>query len=207
MILGSGLEPREFEPDHFKLSIASTERVVTAAMYSTEHKLGAGALLLCAGGSSPLYDGLGNNPDEESEGFKMREQLAHLNVSSDVTVLAETRSNSTMANFVNSIEAGLLVPADYSHEFPLGIVAHRHHFMRARIDARRAGFDRHSLLGIHPDQYMEYPRGQDGLLHNLGGIALSTVAYMGVKRGDLRELTHRNDITMGLLSRVAALKK
>lgn len=207
IVLGGGLDPVEAAPGEFQLSAASTERVITAAAYSIRHELGENAMILCAGGSSPLYDGLGNQPLEESEGFKMASHLPQLSVPESVERRTEMKSNSTMANFINSVEEGLLVPSDYSREFPLGVVTHRNHYMRARIDAWRIGFDWHALRGIHPHEYMENPQGNDGLIHNMGGIALGSIAYAGVRRGDLAALTQRNDRMMQQLSRGFASKR
>lgn len=203
MVLGCGLEPRESEPNHFDLSLASTERMQTAAAYAREHALGEGALILCVGGSSPLYDGLGNNPEEESEGYKIEEGLLQAGLGEVAIKCAGILSDSTIGNFVDAVEEGALVPSDYSREFPLGIVAHPNHYMRARIDARRVGFDRRALRGIYPHEYLENPQGKDGLLHNSVGVVLSSIVYAGVRRGDLATLTQRNDRMMQRLQRLS----
>lgn len=186
MIYGAGLELRG---EDLVAKQGTLERADAAGQYYQDHAAafaGRGAMILCSGGASAIYDGMHNISDASAEATQVADRLmSEWNVPSKL-IERETRSTTTTENVLNSIEQGLLHIDQYSTESPLGVVTHRHHYKRVLLDLRDAGLAAEATIGIHPE-------ASDSALHELASRTVRSLFFFGVKQGDLAEMRKRND--------------
>lgn len=197
MILGGGLEPMSPNQLDFRLSNHSSERADAAATYYLRHVAtfaGEGSMILCTGGASPIYDKLHDVPKNQAEGTLLADRLMHeWDIPSSI-IETETQSDTSTTNLINSIEAGLLNPADYDTEHPLGVVTHRYHYHRFQADLKNAGFRLDATFGIHP-------LNSDSALKELIARGIRASFFMGVQTGDLAAMRRRNRLVTRIFGR------
>lgn len=92
---------------------------------------------ICSGG----YAGLSKNQSRPSNGISEGKLIADVLVAAGVPskiIEVEGNSVSTFDNFIKCVEAGIFADLDFSQENPLGVVASRSHFWRAKKIAQVA---------------------------------------------------------------------
>jgi len=185
MIYGAGLE---LSGEILVAKQGTNERADAAGQYYVDNAAafaGRGAMILCSGGASAIYDGMHNISDSSAEATQVADRLmSKWSVPSGI-IETETRSTTTTENVLNSIKLGLLNIDRYSADSPLGAVTHKYHYKRVRRDLHDAGLAPEAVIGIHPE-------ASDSAFHEFGSRVVRSAFFFGVKQGDLDEMHRRN---------------
>lgn len=187
MIYGAGLE---LSGEVLVPKQSTNERADAAGQYYAEHAAafaGQGAMILCSGGASAIYDGMHDVSTSRAEGTQVAHRLMREWGVPSKIIEVEPFSTTTTENVLNSIDQELLRVEQYSAESPLGVVTHKHHYKRVCRDLGDAGLVAEATIGIHPE-------ASDSAMHELASRAIRSIFFVGIKQGDLVSMRHRNDL-------------
>ena len=186
LILGGGLVEIAGQ---IRLSAASEQRVDRAVEYfhaNSGRFRDPTAWVICTGGCSGRRTHLA--PVESREGPLMRRELVRHGVPESI-IRVEADSRTTVTNFANCLERGLLDPRDFGADRALGIVTHPHHMRRARHIALTLG-----IPGVHAIPTRE----TDSPLWEIAALLVTTVGT-----GSVESLRRREE----LITRIRHLRR
>ncbi|GIF21675.1 uncharacterized SAM-binding protein YcdF (DUF218 family) [Actinoplanes tereljensis] len=188
LVFGRGVR---FRHGGWELTPAGAARVRAARDYVLAHAPHRPRVIF-SGGWPEAGTGAAPPPDGFREGDLMR-QAAGLEAHADV--YAETRSRSTLENFLRTAEDQLLHGYAFGPSRPLGLVTHDWHLPRVRFLAGK-------VLGLRGDALLDVPATGGEVHDDRPALLAARFGLLGARRGDV--LLRRERLLVALLRRSAS---
>ncbi|WBC15739.1 YdcF family protein [Micromonospora sp. WMMA1998] len=139
LVFGRGVVAAD---DGYRLTAESAARTDAAVAYVRAHaaafRRDPAARVVFTGGWPHGPAGAPGPPAGFREGELMRALARDAGLDAHVRSAVETRSRTTLQNLAHTVQDGLLDPAEFGVDRPLGLVTHPWHLPRVRLLAGRA---------------------------------------------------------------------
>jgi uncharacterized SAM-binding protein YcdF (DUF218 family) len=188
LVFGRGVR---FRGGGWELTPASAARVRAArdhVLANAPHR----PRVIFSGGWPEAGTGAAPPPAGFREGDLMMRAAAGLEEHADL--VAETRSRSTLENFLHTLEDQLLAGYAFRAGHPLGLVTHDWHLPRVRYLAGK-------VLGLHGAALLDVPATGGEEHDDRGALLAARLGFLGARRGDV--LLRRERRMVALLRRSA----
>ena len=191
------------------LSAGSVARVRAAAEYADVHagafaraaRRGRAPRIVFTGGWAEACEGAAAPPAGHREGDLMLAEARAAGLDRHAGLVAETRSRSTLENFLHTVEDGLLAGYAFDAAHPLGIVSHAWHLPRIRYLAGKVlGLRGAALLDVPATGAEAVPWRSERLAH-----AAARLYFAGVR--DTAGLVRRERRLVASLRRAERLMR
>ncbi|GIM90940.1 ElyC/SanA/YdcF family protein [Paractinoplanes toevensis] len=186
LVFGRGVR---FRGGRWELTPASAARVRAARDHVLAHAPHRPRVIF-SGGWPEVSTGAAPPPAGFREGDLMLRAATGLEEHADL--FAETRSRSTLENFLRTIEDRLLEGYAFGAGHPLGLVTHDWHLPRVRFLAGK-------VLGLRGDALLDVPATGGELHDDRRALLAARFGLLGARRGDV--LLRRERLMVALLRR------